>query len=327
MMSKVFANFGRYFMFICKRERVSSPIWLASCVCVFAGMAALYPRFMTDEASSAALAAMMDTPAMVAMMGPAYGTDIYTPAIAMASQCLVWYLLAIAVMNIFLVNRHTRADEERGRLEMLIALPVGRLTGSLSTLAFAFALNFAISAITALSLIIMNIEGTSVAGALTFSFVIGAVGFLFAGLTLLFAQLFSTKAAVSGAGMAALGLFYILRASGDVSGDALSLISPLGLALKTEAFYANNLAPLFMLIAEGIIFSVAALFINAIRDHGSGIIHASKGEGSREQISGLTSGSCMEAHSSCLHMVGNFAVYRGGDVRFCRGRYRPVREQ
>jgi len=33
-------------------------------------------------------------------------------------------------MNIFFINRYTRQDEELGRQELLIALPIGRLTDS-----------------------------------------------------------------------------------------------------------------------------------------------------------------------------------------------------
>ncbi|MDR1589823.1 MAG: hypothetical protein LBS51_06475 [Oscillospiraceae bacterium] len=272
------ANFGKYSGFILRRERVVSLIWLAACVSAFVGLAAYFPGLMPDEATLNAMAVMLDTPAMTAMMGKVYGAEVFSQAIAMSVDCLSWYLITVAIMNIFLVNRHTRTDEELGRQEMLIALPVGRLTGGAAALAFAVVLNALIAALTAVGLIALNIGGTTVAGALAFGGAIGAVGFVFAGLTLLFAQLFSAARGVTGASMAALGLFYVLRASGDVSGNALSYISPLGLALKTEAFYSNRLSPIVILLVEGAALSAIALTLNAVRDHGVGIIPARKGK-------------------------------------------------
>jgi ABC-2 type transport system permease protein len=274
----MFANFMKYFAFICRREKLSSPIWLLGIVCLAVLCASAYPGLVPDEASLAATMTMMDTPAMIAMMGNVYGLDAPTQAIAMAQECLVWFLLAIAIMNIFLVNRHTRVDEELGRQEMLIALPVGRMTGSISALAFAFALNVLIAVLIAVGVIAYSIDGTTVAGAFTYGGVIGATGFLFAALTLLAAQILSTSRGAAGIGMAALGLSYILRASGDVSDNALSLISPIGLGLKVEAFYTDDFLPIATLLAEGVVLAVGALALNAVRDHGTGIIAARKGK-------------------------------------------------
>jgi ABC-2 type transport system permease protein len=214
---------------------------------------------------------------MVAMMGNVYGTESLTQASVMAQECLLWFMIAAAIMNIFLVNRHTRTDEEKGRLEMLRALPVGKLTGSLAVIKFAFAVNILISIATAALLLLLNIGGTTLAGALVYGFAIGAVGFVFAGISLLGAQLFSTANGVNGFGFALLGLFYVIRAVGDVSGSALTNISPFGLALKAEAFYSNSIYPLLILLAEGLILSLIALAVCAARDHGSGVIPAKKG--------------------------------------------------
>ncbi|MDR0357067.1 MAG: hypothetical protein LBH63_01645 [Clostridiales Family XIII bacterium] len=274
----MFANFGKYFAFICRRERLSSPIWLLSIVCFAVLCASAYPGLLPDKASLIGAMTMMNTPAMIAMMGNVYGLGAPTQAIAMAQECLVWFLLAIAIMNVFLVNRHTRVDEELGRQEMLIALPVGRMTGSVSALAFASALNVLIAAFISVGLIAFDIDGTTVSGAFAYGGVIGATGFLFAALTLLAAQVLSTSRGVAGIGMAALGLSYILRASGDVSDNALSLISPIGLGLKIEAFYSDDPLPIAIILAEGIVLAVGALALNAVRDHGTGIIAARRGK-------------------------------------------------
>jgi ABC-2 type transport system permease protein len=57
----------------------------------------------------------------------------------------------------------------------------------------------------------------------------------------------------------------------------LSDISPLGLGLKVEAFYRNDMAPVLIIVAEGVLLSVIALAICSVRDYGAGIIPARKG--------------------------------------------------
>ena len=273
----MFAKTGQYLLFLCRRERVSTPIWIASIAGLAASFAAFYPSLLPDQAAIEQMAATMNNPAMVAMMGNVYGMENLTQASVMAQECLIWFLITAAIMNILLVNRHSRADEELGRLEMIRALPVGRLTGPLAVIVFAFALNLFTSLLTAALLLAVDIGGTTAAGALAFGFAIGSVGLLFAALTLLAAQLFSTAQSVSGFGFAALLLFYMMRASGDVSGSALSAISPLGLGLKVEAFYANNLLPAAVLLVESVLLTAIALAVSAARDHGAGIIPARAG--------------------------------------------------
>ena len=276
-MSNSFARLGTYLRFLFRRERLISPIWILCLSGIVVAFAALYPALVPGEIEMLQLATSMSTPAMVAMMGNPYGFEQLSQASVMAQECLIWYLIAVAIMNIFLINRHTRADEELGRLEMFRAMPVGRLTGSLATIKFAFGANLLVSVLTALFLIVLNIGGTTVAGAFTIGFVIGAVGFVFAGLTLFAAQIFTTAHGVSGFGFIMLGLFYVMRAMGDVSGNALSDISPFGLGLKVEAFYSNEVLPLIILLIEGFVLSIAALVICAVRDHGAGILPARKG--------------------------------------------------
>ncbi|MCL1797919.1 MAG: hypothetical protein FWG24_06400 [Eggerthellaceae bacterium] len=277
-MSNNFARLGTYLWFLCRRERIISPIWIACIAGLSALFAGLYPSIAANDAEIYQLALTMTTPSMVAMMGPVYGMEDLSHASLMAQECLVWFLVAAAIMNIFLVNRHTRVDEELGRLEMFRAMPVGRLTGSLATIKLAFGVNLLVAAITTLAFIVLDIGGTTAAGAFAYGFSIGAVGFLFAALTLLAAQIFSTSRAVSAFGFVLLGVFYIMRAMGDVAENALSYISPLGLGLKVEAFYSNDVMPLIVLLVEGVVFVAIALAIAAVRDHGSGVIPARAGK-------------------------------------------------
>lgn len=279
----VFAGFAKYFRFICRRERIKSLIWLAALVGSAIVFAAMFPNTMPDEASIQEMSNLLSGPAMSAIMGPAYGAASPTVAIIMATECLSWLSIAIVVMNIFFVNRHTRVDEELGRHELFRSLPVGRLTGAASTLANAALLNILIGFLVSLGLVVLNIPGTTTAGAFAYGFSLCAQGMLFASLILCAAQLFSTARSVTGGMFGLFGLFYILRALGDMQysmGDAakaLSYISPLGLGLRTFPFYENNFAPIWILLSETVVFSLVALALCKGRDLGEGLIPARKG--------------------------------------------------
>ncbi|MFP3361877.1 ABC transporter permease, partial [Planococcus sp. SIMBA_143] len=53
------------------------------------------------------MAETMVNPAMTAMLGKGYGLDNYTIGAMMAHQMLLFTAIAMAIMNILLVARHT----------------------------------------------------------------------------------------------------------------------------------------------------------------------------------------------------------------------------
>ncbi|MDR2502482.1 MAG: hypothetical protein LBC78_04455, partial [Oscillospiraceae bacterium] len=216
------AGFWTYLRFIARRERIVSAIWAAALVLFTFATAAYFPSLFPDEAARASVAEMLKSPAMIGMMGPVYGGAAPSAAMLFSQEMSVWMFIASAVMNIFLVNRHTRSDEELGRLEMFRSLPVGQLTGAFSVMKFVFALNLIIAVFTTLLVSASGIGG-DFAGAAAYSFAVFGVGVFFAAVTLLLAQLLSTSRGVSGAALAVLGLSYMLRAAGDISGSALSV--------------------------------------------------------------------------------------------------------
>jgi ABC-2 type transport system permease protein len=181
-------------------------------------------------------------------------------------------------MNILFVNRHTRADEELGRHEMLVALPVGRLTNSITIVFLSFMLNLLVAGFIAFLTLASGIDGVNLCGVLVYGFSIGMQGFVFAMITLLSAQLFSTAKDSMGVAFAMLGISYLLRAYGDMNSHWLSLVSPMGLGLRVEAFYTNNFIPIFILFAEAMVFAGISLWVNSRRDSGAGIFPARKGK-------------------------------------------------
>ena len=52
------------------------------------------------------------------MLGPGYGLDNYTDGAMMAHFMLVLRFCLVGIMNLLLTIKHTREDEEDGRIEM-----------------------------------------------------------------------------------------------------------------------------------------------------------------------------------------------------------------
>ncbi|NLC43053.1 MAG: ABC transporter permease, partial [Clostridiales bacterium] len=82
-------------------------------------------------------------------------------------------------------------------------------------------------------------------------------------------------------------LAYIIRGIGDVGNEALSLISPLGLILRTEVYVNNYWWPVLLTLGISIIIFSVSLYLNSIRDMGAGFITTKPGR--REASLFLTS--------------------------------------
>lgn len=269
-------NAARYARFILRRDRLRIPVWL---IALLAITLAVVPYFgqMTASGEYQAMAETMDNPAVIAMIGPAYGIDNYTTGPMMAHQMLLFTGLAVAVMSILFVSRHTRGDEESGRIEMLRSLPVGRLSNLSAAMLVAAAVNLLLALIFGLGLHAMGMEGADFNGSLLYGAVLAAIGIIFAAITALFAQLTETSRGAMGYSFAALGVLYMIRAIGDISSETLSWFSPLGWVLRAEVYVSNYWWPVLLTVAAALVISAFALYLNSIRDLEAGFIAAKPG--------------------------------------------------
>ncbi|MCL2084249.1 MAG: ABC transporter permease [Oscillospiraceae bacterium] len=283
-----FDNSVSLIRFILRRERVISAVWVVLLVLFSAGLAPGINGMFPDDASRSQFALSYDNPVMISMMGPAYGIENYTPGAMYTGMMLLWVAITACVMNIFFVVRHTRADEERGRVEVVRSLPTGRLANLNATMVSAVIINAVIALLIGFGLAAAGIESIDLAGGMLFGALVGLAGLVFAALAALFSQLSSSAGGAMGMSFLALGGLYLLRGAGDMQGsDAISCISPLGLILRSQAYIQNRLWPVFILVLEVIIISAAAYKLNSIRDMDQGFIAAKPGR--KEAKPGLLS--------------------------------------
>ena len=273
---ELFSDSGRLTLFLLRRERVISSLWILL-VTLFSVVIAFGMGDMFDGPARRALAETLGNPAMVAMMGPVYGADNYTVGAMYSNTMLLWVALTVATMNIFLVVRHTRADEESGRLEVIRSLPVGRLANLASALTAAVIVNVVLGLLHGFGMALAGAEGMGLGGCMLYGAALCAIGLVFAAVTAVFCELCSSSGGAVGCSFAALGFFYLLRAAGDLNAEALSYISPFGLMLRMRIFTGNRFAPAVLLLAEAIIISAAAFALNIRRDIEQGLIPAKPG--------------------------------------------------
>ena len=273
---KRFTNTGTLFTFALRRDRFFLPCWIIGIVLLAVLCAPLFTQVASTPEELAMYAETMKNPAMTALCGPLYA-EPYTYSIMYTQMMVVWVLILIAVMNFFLVSRHTRKDEEDGKLEVLRSLPVGRLAILTSAWITTILTNLIIGILSTVGLIIINVETMTADGCILLGVIFFIVGMFFACVAMLFSQICSTSRGMTGGCFITLGILYITAAMGNVDGGALAYISPLSIIFKTSPFAENNIIPLFVIIAETLLLAVIAMQISGTRDLGAGLIPPGRG--------------------------------------------------
>lgn len=265
---------------IFRRDRLRILLWFAGIAALVVGFgAAVENLFGTDEGRASFLA-MMDNPAMVAMMGPIYLTPggEFSLGAMYSLNMVVWSAMIMAFMNIFHVVRHTRQDEERGRIEVIRSLPVGRLSNLSATMTSAVIINTAFALLLGLGLGAVGTGDMSFGGAMLFGAAMGACGLVFAAITAIFCQLNKNSGTAMSISFAVLGGAFMLRAVGDMQGsEILACISPFGLIYRARIYTGNEWWPIFVSVALASVLTIVAFRLCVSRDMGEGLIPARQG--------------------------------------------------
>ena len=245
---------------------------IAVCVVAFVAIA-LFTTSSLDElyptrADRLALAAtIVDNPAISAVRGSPRALDTLGGLVTF--QIGVLYSVFVALINLLLVVRHTRGDEEAGRAELVLSTATGRYAPTTAALIVVAGADLLIAAGVSLGLLAY---GLPVAGSLALGVWFGAVGLVFAAIAAVSAQLSPNARTSSGIALAVLGASYALRAGGDAGADALSWLSPIGWAQQTRPFADERWWPHVLLLAVAITLIALAYRLLARRDHGAGLL-------------------------------------------------------
>ena len=270
-MRKHIKGTGILFPILMRQHRLRLLLWLSGLVLVSCSVAYAYPDLYPDQASREAYSMTMENPAMIAMLG--IGSDHYQKIGSLfALEMLLFSAIAVAIMNILLMSKLTRDDEENGILELVQSRSVGRLSYLTASFMVMLSANVLFVILLATAMGFMQIDGFGFSGVVLYSSLLGSFGLLFGTMTAFFAHFSVTSRGTSILGFGALFFFYILRAVGDVEAAFLSWISPLGWLSRAYVFVDNNIFPIGLLLVSSLGLGIIAFILQAKRDIGDGLL-------------------------------------------------------
>jgi ABC-2 type transport system permease protein len=272
MAMQAHAQTGKLFRFSIRKEWVKILLWLIGGVAFIAVGVFAFVEVYGDPVEREAMAFAMENPAMEALFGRAIGLDNYTIGAMYSHMMTVMLLCYFALMSILLVVRNTRAEEEEGILEMLRALPTGRVAHTTSAILLLVVTNLFVAVSTVLLIVPFGDESMTVEGALLTGTIYGTIGLFFGAITLVTAQLSNNARGAMMGAFGVLGLSYILRTIGDSGTEFFSWISPLGLLYGTEPFVNNYWWPVIVANVIVGLLIVFALYLGQRRDIGAGLL-------------------------------------------------------
>jgi ABC-2 type transport system permease protein len=259
---------GGLLRFMLRRERIALPWWLlGATLLVLVQSTQSQNLYNTPEDLAKLRQTLGGNTAVIAMSGPVRLLETIGGEVAF--EILAFVSIVVALMNMFLVGRHTRADEESGRAELVRSARVGRGATLAAALGLAALANLAVAV-----LLIAVTAGTGLptAGSILFGVSVATVGLTFAALTAVAVQVFENVRAAYGAVGLAIGAAFVLRAAGDAGNGALSWVSPIGWAQRTFPYVDNRWWPLLIPAALVTALTVTALALLERRDFGAGLV-------------------------------------------------------
>jgi len=250
-----------------RRDRVVLPLWVLllslPVATVYVGsIEKVYP----DQAARAGFAAsIMASPAQRALYGQIYNDSLGATGIWKAGM----FHLLIAVAVILTVIRHTRADEETGRAELIDSTAVGRYASLSAALLLSFGASVITGAVGAAGLLTTSVPPS---GSLAFGAALACSGLVFTAVAAVAAQLSSSARFARGAAFAVLATAFTLRAVGDAGSGTLSWLSPLGWSLQVRPYAGDRWWVLLLHLATTMLLTALAYRLLAGRDVGAGLI-------------------------------------------------------
>jgi ABC-2 type transport system permease protein len=268
---------GRLIRLILRRDRVILPIWIL----VFGLLPAAYYSsfeglFGTDAERIGYARVSAGNAGFVALYGLLHGDSF--AALTSWRAGFVPVMIGLAVL--LTVIRHTRADEEAGRTELIGSTAIGRPAPLAAALITATTASLLIGLLTFAGMVGKT---GSVGGSLAFGAEFAAAGWIFAGVAAITAQLTSSARSARAIAVVVLGVSYALRVGGDISTlgtgglSWLSWISPLGWVTRIFPYGSVNWWPVVLSVLLTAVAIAVAVHLRGRRDLGDGLVAARLG--------------------------------------------------
>lgn len=269
---------GRLVRLALRRDRIQLPVWLAGLTALnVASAASTLGLYSTEADRVSATKGLSASPVGLMFNGIVSGASEGATVI---SQTFLLVALGAALMSTLAVVRHTRANEEAGRAELIGAGAVGRYALLAAGVLVALGAAVVLGAANAVALVALGLPagGSVLAGA-----AITGAGFGFTAVAAVAAQISSHGRGANGLAAAAVGVAFVTRALGDststVTEDGLrtesswpSWLTPLGWAQQVRAYDDDLWWPLGLCLLWTVLLLAAAGALVRSRDLGAGLV-------------------------------------------------------
>lgn len=254
---------------ILRRDRIILPIFIMFMAVIVIGIAASFVNLYSDAAAREALfIQIQNNPSIVALLGSLLDSSIGGLT---AWRTAVAGPLIMGLISIFIMIRHTRSEEQKGRMELLNSTVVGRQSMLTSAIVTTFGANIIIAIIIGLGLIGL---GLPIISSIVLSLSIAAFGCLFAAITGVCVQLTESSGDARYLTIGILVGFFLLRIIGwDGGGNSwISWLSPFGWVHYIRPFAGDELWVFGIFIIFVLCLTLIAYWLSSMRDVGTGII-------------------------------------------------------
>jgi len=291
-----------------RRDGVQLALWTVGTVALAgAGYGGVQSSYGDEQERVALLATVMANPVILLFRGLPSGADDDQMVVFLL---LPWLLILAALMSSFLAVRHTRGDEEDGRLELLSATPAARWSPSVATVIHGTIANVVLGVLVTAAFLA---NGAPATGSVLVGLSCTLVGVVFLGVGLVAAQLLSTSRGANSLATWILVGTFVLAGAGNALGTPsddltrmqsswLTWLSPFGWAENVRAFDANAAGPIVLLAGAALVLVAGALALQSRRDIGGAFIAERAGRASAR--SALASNLALVARMSTPSVVG-----------------------
>ncbi|WP_420178783.1 ABC transporter permease [Paenarthrobacter sp. TA1.8] len=277
-----------------RRDRGTLAAWILGIAGLgYVAATAVTTQFGEDNERAALISVAAASPAFLFIRGLPDG--ISSGAVTFFQGYSFTAVLA-GLMSAFLVVRHTRADEDQGRFELVGSTQVTRVTSLYATLLLGFSANVVLALAVAAGFIGagLPLQGSFLAGT-----AVGSVGLFFMAAAALVAQVMPSARSANGTVAALIGGAYLIRGAGDALGTAdssllhvsaawPSLFSPIGWGQRIRPFTEADTLPLLAIGAGAVVLAGLAVVLRSGRDLGASYIAADEA-GAERAGAGLAS--------------------------------------
>jgi ABC-2 type transport system permease protein len=273
-------GFGALLRLRARRDAVQITVWtLAMLLLAYGSSVGVTENFGTLQERSSLLSLAVANPVILLFRGLPSGTD---EGAFIVFLVLPFLAMMAALMAAFLAVRHTRAEEETGRAELVAATPAGRWVPFAATLVHGVLACAVLGGAGALGLFV---SGLAAAGSIVTGAAILLTGLVFLSVGLLAAQLFFSARAANSLTVSLLVATFIVGGVGNALGTAddtltrmtssgLAWVSPFVWAENSRPFSDDDLLPLLLAAVFSIVLVAVSLALQAARDVGSGVLAA-----------------------------------------------------